>query len=545
MADEGGGGALRSLLAYFRISVNSEELKKADDKIGEFVEKLGKLGSGIIWGEIAKKSLEFFRGQVEGAAHLQDVSEKLNIGVDQLKAFGFAAKAAGIDFDSAAFMLGRFQRALGGAGKGGAGTAAELKKLGINAKEASKKDTVEVMLDLADAFKKMPTQAEKTAAAVRLFGRSGIAMVPILSKGREALEEMFKESKELGSGLGGDFYKGAKQAREEFEHFEFAITSLKERALAPVLPYIIKVGSWLKDSAKTVIEFTKHTNVLKTGILFLAAGLAYKLIPALYSSAKALGLLEAEVLLPLVGIGLLYLAFDELWTLMNGGDTVIGRLIDRFFGIGTAADLAKNHSEALGFAAEASAVLIITAFNPVLGLFAALALAIKTVNDEIEKAKYANETAAEHQARVERESPENKALFAKAQAAQQKRQETDREDYKSGKKKGVEQVGKITFGDQGPLSDADKAYNIIHAREAGTPIPFTPYVGTAPRIPIPGGAGSRASGATAIHNEQKNDVRINVTTDSNQPREVATTLRPVVERALKEKYNTLTARTQP
>ena len=85
------------------------------------------------------------------------------------------------------------------------------------------------------------------------------------------------------------------------------VSSLKERALAAVLPWIIKIGSWLKETAKDVIAYTKHTNILKTGIIFLGAVIAAKLIPALYSAAEALGLLDAETLIPLAAIVLLSL----------------------------------------------------------------------------------------------------------------------------------------------------------------------------------------------------------------------------------------------
>jgi hypothetical protein len=152
MSEGSGGGALRSLLAFFRISVDSEQLEKADEKIEGFTSKIINLGAAGIWGEAAKKSFDFFKEQVENAAHLQDLSDKLAVSVEDMKAFGFAAQAAGLDVDSASTMLGKLQRTLGGAGKGGAGAAAELKKLGVDAKKAAGKDTIETILDLADGF---------------------------------------------------------------------------------------------------------------------------------------------------------------------------------------------------------------------------------------------------------------------------------------------------------------------------------------------------------------------------------------------------------
>jgi len=532
MSEGSGGGALRSLLAFFRISVDSEQLEKADEKIEGFTSKIINLGAAGIWGEAAKKSFDFFKEQVENAAHLQDLSDKLAVSVEDMTAFGFAAQAAGLDVDSASTMLGKLQRTLGGAGKGGAGAAEELKKLGVDAKKAAGKDTIETILDLADGFEKLKTQPEKTAEAIRLFGRQGIAMVPILSKGRAALEAMFEESKELGSGLAGDFYKQSKQAREEFEHFEFAVSSLKERALAAVLPWIIKIGSWLKETAKDVIAYTKHTNILKTGIIFLGAVIAAKLIPALYSAAEALGLLDAETLIPLAAIVLLYLAFDDFYTLMTGGKSVIGDTLDALFGIGTAKQFVVDLTESVDAfidTVEDVGDLIYSAFVTPFQEAWDVARGLITAIDDLKAGRF-------------------KEAFA---------------DVKEGVSRAVTRSAKQTervqrdIGDIGDDLTKSAVYRKVKRNnrrvEEGGPGtmmapeygPNTGGTGTRERAAIPGQA---QGGKTEKHvdNRQTNHVKIEVNAGNlTEPTETASAIDPVVRRALKDKHNTLTSRNPP
>jgi len=377
---------LREVAAVLGIEVDDKKLEEADDKLGEFIEKLKKVAAAGIWAEIAKESVEFFKGQVETATKLQNVSEKLDISVAQLKAFGFAAAAAGIDSEAAAGMLGRFERATSGAGKGGAAAAAELQKLGIKTKGAAAKNTVDTMLDLADAFQKMPTRAEKTAAAVKLFGREGLAMIPVLEQGREKMADLFKESEELGSGLGPEFYKNAKAVSEEFEHMQYGINSLKERALAAILPYLATIGKWFVDAVKKVIEFTKQTNILKTGLLFLGGVVLVKLATSLYAAAVKMGLLKGEMLATLIPLAVLYLLFDELFTMFTGGKSLLGDFLDDLGGVGTASGVVlelnamwKDMTGLIGDAASALKDLFMSAIDGALGGIKGLGAAISDI----------------------------------------------------------------------------------------------------------------------------------------------------------------------
>jgi hypothetical protein len=56
----------------------------------------------------------------------------------------------------------------------------------------------EVMMEVADRFASMENGAEKTALAIKLFGRSGSELIPFLNLGRAGLAELRKEAERLG-----------------------------------------------------------------------------------------------------------------------------------------------------------------------------------------------------------------------------------------------------------------------------------------------------------------------------------------------------------
>lgn len=77
-------------------------------------------------------------------------------------------------------------------GLNGKAASKAFQELGINLRNAdgSMKSADRVMLDIANKFKEMPDGVEKTSLAMKLFGRSGAEMIPMLNKGGDAIESI-------------------------------------------------------------------------------------------------------------------------------------------------------------------------------------------------------------------------------------------------------------------------------------------------------------------------------------------------------------------
>lgn len=70
-------------------------------------------------------------------------------------------------------------------------------------------DVNEALLSVADQFKAMPDGAEKSALAMKLFGRSGTEMIPILNQGAASIRAMMKEADLFGVTISGQFAQQA------------------------------------------------------------------------------------------------------------------------------------------------------------------------------------------------------------------------------------------------------------------------------------------------------------------------------------------------
>lgn len=354
------------MLLSLGVSVDDSELKKFTKDAEGLHSKLTSLGEALVEALAVEKVGEFFKSQIEMAARTQDLSDKLGVSTDALQHFQFAAKSVGVEGESSAHSLGFLNKNIGEALLGSKEATEAFGKLHVGLKDTAGnvRPVEDVLMDVSDGLEKLPDQQTRAAYAMKLFGREGQTLLPILSEGSEHIKELYGEADSLGIILGGDFFRDAKKAREEMEHFDAVIGAFKARIVAAALPAITALFEWLQRGAKPLKALATQTNFLSHAMELLAAGAALKLLSTGYRLVKMLGLLEAEFLLPLVGIGLLYLAFDDLMTMIEGGDSVIG---DALSSIGGKDEFIKGLKAAFD-ALKDSAVIAGKAFFEVFAL---------------------------------------------------------------------------------------------------------------------------------------------------------------------------------
>jgi len=150
------------------------------------------------------------------------------------------------------------------------GSAAAFARMGVNIRNAQggTADMKTTLLDLAEQFKAMPAGADKTALAVKLFGKAGLAMLPFLNKGKEGVEELMNSSDKLGTTLSDKDVKAAKastMAKRELNHAVEGLQITVGRELYPmmtkfaqmltdnVVPAVRSVLDWMKENKQTVV----------------------------------------------------------------------------------------------------------------------------------------------------------------------------------------------------------------------------------------------------------------------------------------------------
>lgn len=280
---------------------------------------------------------------VSQAQGLRQLSDSLGMSMEDLQGWQYAAEAAGAEASEVGNLFRDMNDYIVDATTFDSGPLKDIaKELGISLKDArgNVRDTMDVVLDLSDAFQKVGSQK-----AVAFGMQMGIdpGMIQLLQKGRAEIEGLIKAQQELGGYTKEDAEIAAKA--------QFAFMSLGraiQAAALPVARVLVPIMTKATEKFSEAVAFLrKHEPFVKAVFAGLAAVITARLIPASVKLAAVwlanpLTWIIGGIALALVAIGL---AIDDLIAYMDGGKSVFA---DFWAIFGTGPEIA----EALGSAWE-------------------------------------------------------------------------------------------------------------------------------------------------------------------------------------------------
>lgn len=178
----------------------------------------------------------------------------------------------------------------------------------------------DLLASTADVFSKMPAGPTRTAAAMKLFGKSGASLLPFLSKGAAGVNELMQESDKLGTTLSGKDTDAVKKNTAEKRRMGEAVKGIQVsigRYLMPaisalvtfmsekVIPVVAKVVGWLKDNKDIVV-------VLAGVLVPIIAGFkAWTIVMGIFNAVMAVNPIVL-IILAIVGlVALLVVAYKK------------------------------------------------------------------------------------------------------------------------------------------------------------------------------------------------------------------------------------------
>ncbi len=255
--------------------------------------------------------------------HFAKLSQSTGVGIEALQELAYAGDLSGVKLEGMATALNILNKNLYDASRGGKMQAQSFRALGITVRDASGniRPGEEVLGDIADRFAKMPDGAKKSALAMKLLGKSGATMVPLLNGGRAALEEMRQEARELGIVVDGETAKAFEKFNDDQTRLKMAWRGVKTELVSALLPSlqagVSAVLAWVKANRKLIA--TRITQVFKilAGILKVTGAAMGKILELLGWLIDKFGV-TAEIVGGLVGSMLLLQKAFALFGTMGG-----------------------------------------------------------------------------------------------------------------------------------------------------------------------------------------------------------------------------------
>jgi hypothetical protein len=193
-------------------------------------------------------------GRLEFAAKQADVSqEEFVSGMSKLnKAIAEAAtetNKTGDALDTAGVKVTRFGAKAKDAAKAAKPVANIFTKLGVNIRDANGKlrTNEEILLDVSEAFSRLPDGALKSALAIEAFGKAGANLLPFLNEGKQSLRELGDEAAKLGILFTPEQFALGDSLGDGLDKVSVAIRAIKAQLGLLFAPIVLEGAKGLTD----------------------------------------------------------------------------------------------------------------------------------------------------------------------------------------------------------------------------------------------------------------------------------------------------------
>lgn len=191
--------------------------------------------------------LAFGQAQAQVIDDASKMAARLGMTYGEFAGLSLAADLAGVSMDSIASASQKAEIAFARAAGGSATATAAFAGLGLSVEELNGMSPAERFDAIAAAIAALPTEAERAAAAVRIFGRSGAELLPLFSGGAEGIAEARAQAERLGLTLTTVQGQDVEAMNDSFTMVGKTIEGVIQQVTAYLAPAVTAVANTFVD----------------------------------------------------------------------------------------------------------------------------------------------------------------------------------------------------------------------------------------------------------------------------------------------------------
>lgn len=285
----GAGNAIRAGAAYIEAFLDDNKLTRglaaATSKLRGWSAGMARLGQSTRGGSLPEPlaaianfsfspaglvtdMLAASRSFAHSGTEIAHLAEKAGTSAEVISALAYAAKRCGVDSDGLAVGLKKMSVNIVAAARGGKEANESFAMIGASITELAAMSPDAQFRYLAERIKQIQNPTERAAAAVKMFGRSGSELLPLLNQGAEGIGRFEKRAKELGLVTSGEMAEGALRFNRVMEDLHDVIRKsvvVIGSALAPYLEDLtnrlitvaVETRKWIADHKGLILSVFK------------------------------------------------------------------------------------------------------------------------------------------------------------------------------------------------------------------------------------------------------------------------------------------------
>jgi hypothetical protein len=211
---------------------------------------------------------------VELETHILHLASASGMSVEAMSGLAFVAKMFGMEVDSIASAMEKFDKQLIAAQLGNAKANQNMSLLGIDPASISTSD--QALVQLSAHFAAMPDGILKTGEAMLAFSKNGAQMLEFLNQGPVAIQKYLDMARALGLVFDKDDAEAALHFKQNLEILHGSFTGFQIQLEKAILPNLTELTdlfvAWRMESVKTgtaVEDMKTLFQVLASTIIFV------------------------------------------------------------------------------------------------------------------------------------------------------------------------------------------------------------------------------------------------------------------------------------
>jgi len=179
-----------------------------------------------------------------------------------LQQLEFAADQSGVSVDQVTAAIKKLTIIVG------QGTT-DISSLGISMEDLQRLSPEQQFLKLAEQISKLPTAAARAAAAVKVFGKSGIEMIPLFTDGMQGIVGLMEKARSLGIGIDEAGLAKVQEANDALGQMKAAFTAMIDQAVVGLAPSFTLVANKAAEMIVPISRSLERLNAMPDKLKFI------------------------------------------------------------------------------------------------------------------------------------------------------------------------------------------------------------------------------------------------------------------------------------
>lgn len=201
-----------------------------------------------LFGSIASAASNYARSlaglvvsTAEAVSSQNDLANRLGMTYAELAGLSYAGSLVGVSTEQIGAAFTRAQVAIANAAAGSATATKAFERIGLSVEQLQGMTAEQQFEAIAEAISQLPTEAERAAAAVQLFGRAGAQLLPLFNQGAEGIQAARAEAERFGLTLNTAQANNVDAMGDAFGRAKAAITGVINQVVAYLAPAVQSV----------------------------------------------------------------------------------------------------------------------------------------------------------------------------------------------------------------------------------------------------------------------------------------------------------------